>query len=323
MSLMFIQPVPHEVFQPRRASRVSCHCGRLNNYTPYSVPSVYRFRRPHQRPNHQVPLFANILSNLLQERQAENEDKSSQKESTPSDKDVAKQEQFETRINVKGFHPDEISVKIKDDRYVEVQARHEEKSENGHTYREFKKFVQLPEGVDSQQVTPVLSTDGVLTVKVPKSLTLTKDAPITQDIEVEMKEETTNIRGDAKEDSEGQMNVSHEPTVSENEEAVHMVEGDASEQQKVDDSAKDEGEAVICNVQMDQVEEPDANLMGTPSSEAHTDKVVLERKQDKVVQHNSQSTEGTDTKSVDTTVCKELEGEKLQSKTVKIDIIHE
>ena len=289
---------------------------------------MYSYRRPQPRPNHQVPLLAYILSNLLQESQAENEDKSHQKEekeSTPSGKkEVMRPEQFETKVNVKGFSPDEISVKIKDDRYVEVLARHEEKSEDGHTYREIKKFVQLPEGVDSQQVTPVLSTDGVLTVKVPMSLTLTKEEPITQDIEPEMKPETVGISGDTKGDSERQRNVFLEPTVSESE-VVHTVEENANDEHKVDDdSAKNEDRVETGSVQLDEVKEPEVTRPSTPSSAAQVDEVVMEGKQDECVQHrNSQSTGETETKLEDASVSKELEGEELQSKTGKIDIIHE
>ena len=326
MSLMFFQSVPHEVFYPRRASRVSCHCGRPDVYGPYRVPSVYSFRRPQPRPHYQVPLFAHILSNLLKERQSENEDKSHKKEekgSTPSgQKEVVKPELFETKVNVKGFNPDEISVKIKDDRYVEVLARHEEKSEDRHTYREFKKFVQLPEGVDPQQVTPVLSIDGVLTVKGPMSLT--KEQSITQDTEVEMKPETADIRGDTKEESEGQANVSLEPTVSASEEVIHMVEAEANDEHKVDDIANDKGKPAPGSIQMDEAEEPEVTRSTTPFSEAQKDEDIMETNQAEGVQNNSkQNTEGSQSESEDTSECKELEGEKLQSKTVKIDIIHE
>ena len=72
---------------------------------------------------------------------------------------------FHAQFNLSGFSPSEISVNIKDDKYIDVHARHEESSENGHEYQEFHQVISVPSHVDPQSIKSALSTDGMLTVQ--------------------------------------------------------------------------------------------------------------------------------------------------------------
>ena len=72
---------------------------------------------------------------------------------------------FHAQFNLADFSPSEISVNIKDDRYIDVHARHEECSENGQEYREFHQVISVPSHVDPQTIRSALSGDGMLTVQ--------------------------------------------------------------------------------------------------------------------------------------------------------------
>ncbi|KAL1443086.1 hypothetical protein MTO96_030460 [Rhipicephalus appendiculatus] len=64
---------------------------------------------------------------------------------------------FVVNCNVRGYKPEEISVRAIDD-CVEVSAKHEEQSEDGCSYvkREFTRRFTLPEGVKAETVTCAL-----------------------------------------------------------------------------------------------------------------------------------------------------------------------
>ncbi|KAH8034749.1 hypothetical protein HPB51_002163 [Rhipicephalus microplus] len=76
---------------------------------------------------------------------------------------------FVVNCNVRGYKPEEISVKAIGD-CVEVSAKHEEDSEDGSSYvkREFTQRFTLPEGVKAETVTCALSSSGVLAIEAPK-----------------------------------------------------------------------------------------------------------------------------------------------------------
>uniref|UniRef100_A0A224YVT7 Crystallin alpha B n=1 Tax=Rhipicephalus zambeziensis TaxID=60191 RepID=A0A224YVT7_9ACAR len=76
---------------------------------------------------------------------------------------------FVVNCNVRGYKPEEISVRAIDD-CVEVSAKHEEQSEDGCSYvkREFTRRFTLPEGVKAETVTCALSSAGVLAIEAPK-----------------------------------------------------------------------------------------------------------------------------------------------------------
>ncbi|XP_065305984.1 alpha-crystallin A chain-like [Dermacentor albipictus] len=76
---------------------------------------------------------------------------------------------FVLNCNVRGYKPEEISVKAVDD-CIQVRAKHEEESEDGSSYvkREFTRRFTLPEGVKAETVTCALLSSGVLAIEAPK-----------------------------------------------------------------------------------------------------------------------------------------------------------
>lgn len=75
---------------------------------------------------------------------------------------------FDVKINVEQFKPEEITVKTVDNSIV-VEAKHEKKNESGLISRQITRRIELPQGFKSEQVVSNLSSDGVLTIKCPKS----------------------------------------------------------------------------------------------------------------------------------------------------------
>jgi crystallin alpha B len=69
---------------------------------------------------------------------------------------------------VQQFKPDELTVKMVDD-FVVVDGKHEERQdEHGFISRQFQRRYKLPSDVDPDTVLSQLSSDGVLTISVPK-----------------------------------------------------------------------------------------------------------------------------------------------------------
>lgn len=52
-------------------------------------------------------------------------------------------------------------------RFVQVHAKHEEKTESKSVYREYNREFLLPKGVNPERIKSSLSKDGVLTVEAP------------------------------------------------------------------------------------------------------------------------------------------------------------
>uniref|UniRef100_A0A1W7RB70 Alpha-crystallin B chain n=1 Tax=Hadrurus spadix TaxID=141984 RepID=A0A1W7RB70_9SCOR len=70
------------------------------------------------------------------------------------------------RFDVSEYQPEEIMVKTVDNR-LQVQAKHEEKTESSSVYREYNREFLLPQGTDPEQIKSALSKDGVLTIEAP------------------------------------------------------------------------------------------------------------------------------------------------------------
>ena len=70
------------------------------------------------------------------------------------------------RFDVTQYAPEEIVVKTVDNK-LQVNAKHEEKSENRSVFREYKREFLLPQGVNPEAIRSSLSKDGVLTVEAP------------------------------------------------------------------------------------------------------------------------------------------------------------
>ncbi|KAK2587082.1 hypothetical protein KPH14_002853 [Odynerus spinipes] len=80
----------------------------------------------------------------------------------------ADKDKFQVVLDVLHFAPEEINVKVVD-RFVVVEGKHEEKQdEHGWISRQFSRKYIIPEQCDIDQVTSKLSSDGVLTISVPR-----------------------------------------------------------------------------------------------------------------------------------------------------------
>ncbi|KAG8039171.1 hypothetical protein G9C98_003478 [Cotesia typhae] len=78
------------------------------------------------------------------------------------------EEKFSVTLNVAQYNPDDIAVKVVGNVII-VQAGDEyELDEFGTLSREFEKKYEVPEEYDVDEAKSELSSDGVLTIKVPK-----------------------------------------------------------------------------------------------------------------------------------------------------------
>nr|XP_014103766.2 heat shock protein 23 [Bactrocera oleae] len=75
---------------------------------------------------------------------------------------------FQASLNVQQFKPSELNVKVVVDHIV-VEGKHEEREDDhGYISRHFVRRYALPKGFQADKVVSTLSSDGVLTVRVPK-----------------------------------------------------------------------------------------------------------------------------------------------------------
>jgi len=80
----------------------------------------------------------------------------------------ADKDQFQVVLDVQQFAPEEINVKVVD-KTVVVEGKHEEKrDEHGFVSRQFSRRYIIPEQCDIDQVSSKLSSDGVLSIVVPR-----------------------------------------------------------------------------------------------------------------------------------------------------------
>jgi len=75
---------------------------------------------------------------------------------------------YKIHVNVENFLPEELVVKTIDNT-VKVDAKHEEKTGDGHSYstRSFSQSFTLPRGVNPDSISSALSKEGVLTISAP------------------------------------------------------------------------------------------------------------------------------------------------------------
>jgi len=77
---------------------------------------------------------------------------------------------FQISLDTSSYRPDEIKIDINEKNVITVEAKHEEKSEDGnkHVSRHFLRKYTLPEGCKADTVVSNLSADGVLMITAPK-----------------------------------------------------------------------------------------------------------------------------------------------------------
>ncbi|XP_055913770.1 heat shock protein 23-like [Eupeodes corollae] len=81
---------------------------------------------------------------------------------------------FQVCMDVQHFKPSELSVKVIDNSIV-VEGKHEEREDDhGYISRHFVRRYALPKDYDADKVVSALSSDGVLTVSIPKPKTETE-----------------------------------------------------------------------------------------------------------------------------------------------------
>ncbi|XP_023164401.1 heat shock protein 26-like [Drosophila hydei] len=75
---------------------------------------------------------------------------------------------YQVCMDVAQFTPRELNVKVADN-WITIEGKHEER-EDGHGYisRHFVRRYALPKGFDGDKVVSSLSSDGILSVSVPK-----------------------------------------------------------------------------------------------------------------------------------------------------------
>ncbi|XP_018569502.1 alpha-crystallin B chain-like [Anoplophora glabripennis] len=77
---------------------------------------------------------------------------------------IQDKEKFQLKLDVQDFKPEEIRVKTVDGNAVEIEAKHDEKYDEGFISKQLIKRFVLPKGHDLKSVVSSLSTDGVLTI---------------------------------------------------------------------------------------------------------------------------------------------------------------
>lgn len=80
--------------------------------------------------------------------------------------------EFRVNLDVQQFKPEELKVKVENG-YLVVDGKHEERTdEHGFISRQFTRRYEIPEDVDQQTLSSNLSTDGVLTLKAAKKVSI-------------------------------------------------------------------------------------------------------------------------------------------------------
>lgn len=143
----------------------------LRNYSRTSIPSIFRddpFRRHRQflsefwnapDPFDVISPMQKFMGYRMPSMNYNWEDE--RMDSNPTDG-------FSVSLNVGHFSPNEINVKVVDKSIV-VEAKHEERAENGEGYisRHFTRRYVLPDEFNVKDIVSTLSSDGILTVRVP------------------------------------------------------------------------------------------------------------------------------------------------------------
>ncbi|XP_043502343.1 protein lethal(2)essential for life-like [Polistes fuscatus] len=101
---------------------------------------------------------------------------------------------FKIVLDVKGFKPNEIKVKVADG-YIIIEGQHEErKDKDGFVSRKFVRRYLLPYQAETDKITSKISNDGILTITVPLNKNLEK--PTEKTIKIELSNETAVTQKD-------------------------------------------------------------------------------------------------------------------------------
>lgn len=75
---------------------------------------------------------------------------------------------YQVSMNVSEFKPEELSVKVVDNHVIIEGKSEEQHDDNGYVSRHFLRRLAIPNGFEADNAISTLSSDGVLTVSVPK-----------------------------------------------------------------------------------------------------------------------------------------------------------
>jgi len=85
---------------------------------------------------------------------------------------VCDKDKFQARVDCHNFLPEEVTVRHREHDVI-IEGRHEERpDEHGHITRSFTRRYRLPEDCNVDNVRCDLSTDGILTINVPRQQAL-------------------------------------------------------------------------------------------------------------------------------------------------------
>ena len=90
---------------------------------------------------------------------------------------------FQISLDTSSYRPDEIKIDVNANNVITVEAKHEEKSDDGnrHVSRHFSRKYTLPQGCNAETVMSNLSADGVLMITAPKvAIENKRNVPIQQ-----------------------------------------------------------------------------------------------------------------------------------------------
>jgi len=73
---------------------------------------------------------------------------------------------LQLQFDVRQFKPEEIQVKT-ENRQLCVHARHEQKGDGSQVMREYQRFFLLPENLEPEKLSSVLSPEGILSIEAP------------------------------------------------------------------------------------------------------------------------------------------------------------
>jgi len=69
-------------------------------------------------------------------------------------------------FNLSEFAPEDIAIQV-NDTMLKITALKQQRDGRGSTHREFRREIGLPDGAEAKNLTNALSTDGILTIKIP------------------------------------------------------------------------------------------------------------------------------------------------------------
>ncbi|XP_043911386.1 heat shock protein 30C-like [Protopterus annectens] len=176
-----------------------------------------------ERDMHQMRRTMNVMNEICQQlsddvlgkRKSSADKLQDRREKDQDNRTQNKETGFSLSLDVKRFSPEELTVKVAG-RKVTVEGKHEKKSEDRETVfsyecNHFKKEVLLPEDVNSEEVTCLLSHNGELVIAAPR---LSSPAVTGRDIPISISKDISNGKGDENENADKTDNNKKQETSS-------------------------------------------------------------------------------------------------------------